>query len=183
MNFNRHACTTGPQTPRRAEVVLAAVFSDGLPPESRLPAAPRARARRKAPAARRRAGRGRFSEAWQGRSRGEKGMTRLRNEPGQRCAFDAPLTWLSLVGLLLSRARLRFTRRLPVYQQRPSQWRCVSAPCPNPERTGRRPGVEPLSLLGEAQGQGLVSRSSGSRRPASPDCRCRPRGLAAREPR
>lgn len=183
MNFNEHAWNLGPETLRRAEVVLAAIFTDGLPPESPCAPLPQHSLKRKEQRETTVACRRRFSEGWQGRSMGRRELSWLRGEPGQRRAIDAPLTWLSLVGLLLSRARLRFTRRLPVYKQPTSWWRCVSAPCLNPQRTGRRFGVEPLSLLGEAQGQGLVSRSSGQRRPASPDCRRRACGSAAREPR
>jgi hypothetical protein len=183
MNFKRHACQSGPETLRRAEVVLAAIFSDGLPPESPHFPLREEGVKRTALGETSVALRRRFSEGWQGRSRVEKGLSWLWGEPGQRRALDAPLTWLSLVGLLLSRARLRFTRRFPIYEKPTSWWRCVSAPCPNPQRTGRRFGVEPPSLLGETQGQGLVSRSPGQRRRASPGCRRRACGPAAREPR
>ena len=51
-----------------------------------------------------------FSQAWQGCPRGKEMAPDGKLPPEARCA-GAPLTWLFLVGLLPSRARLRFTRQ------------------------------------------------------------------------
>jgi hypothetical protein len=130
MNSTDHACTLDLiKVARRAEVVLAAIFSDGLPPESR---------------------------SCQPSVLGE---THPRREEGWRCegsrTIRVPLLCPQSVMPLLC---VRRSPPGPDESIRESWWIRVSAPCPNPQRTGRRLGVEPLSLPGEAQGQGLVSR-------------------------
>ena len=114
MNSNEDAWIFGPEAPRRAEVVLAAVFTDGLPPESpnhslRRGVCPSAETHGEV--ARRFAAQ--VFEGWQGQMNGVKRGRSRRQSGRDRAGHSPALTWLSLVGLLLSRARLRFTRRFP----------------------------------------------------------------------
>jgi hypothetical protein len=113
--MNSPACyTTGRETRWRAEVVLAAISRDWLPPESPKYAFGPARSRPNGMTTvkRGRDWRRRFSEEWQGKRMRDKekiGPGRLAPQAVRK--HSPALARLSLVGLLLSRARLRFTRQ------------------------------------------------------------------------